>query len=183
VLQWANTVQQALGMEGQDSSLGGITLRRMNQESGGNPNAINLWDSNAKAGTPSKGLMQVIDPTFNANWDPRTPHDIWNPLSNIAASMKYALRQYADGGAVAGRSVLKPILLDTGGTIPPGRSLVDNQTGDWEHLTRTDQIGGPVVVNVIDRDGSFVDRMRGEIVRADQHAQLVAAAGSSVAIR
>ncbi len=153
VLQWANTVQQALGMEGQDSSLGGITLRRMNQESGGNPNAINLWDSNAKAGTPSKGLMQVIDPTFNANWDPRTPHDIWNPLSNITASMKYALRQYgslssaygraggyADGGAVLGKSVLKPILLDTGGTLPPGRSIVDNQTGGWEHLTRTDMI-------------------------------------------
>ena len=34
-------------------------------ESGGNPNAINNWDSNAAAGMPSKGLMQTIDPTFN----------------------------------------------------------------------------------------------------------------------
>ncbi|HZE33623.1 MAG TPA: transglycosylase SLT domain-containing protein, partial [Actinoallomurus sp.] len=34
-------------------------------ESGGNPNAINRWDTNWDAGHPSKGLMQTIDPTFN----------------------------------------------------------------------------------------------------------------------
>ena len=36
------------------------------KESNGNPNAVNNWDSNAMRGTPSKGLMQCIDPTFNA---------------------------------------------------------------------------------------------------------------------
>jgi LysM repeat protein len=35
-------------------------------ESSGNPNAINLWDDNAKRGTPSIGLMQTIQPTFYA---------------------------------------------------------------------------------------------------------------------
>lgn len=30
------------------------------KESNGNPNAINNWDSNAAAGNPSEGLMQVI---------------------------------------------------------------------------------------------------------------------------
>ncbi|WP_052747892.1 tape measure protein [Lactobacillus helveticus] len=34
-------------------------------ESGGNPRAVNLWDSNAKAGTPSKGVLQFIQPTFD----------------------------------------------------------------------------------------------------------------------
>jgi SLT domain-containing protein len=33
-------------------------------ESGGNPNSINLWDSNAKAGHPSQGLMSMSH-TFN----------------------------------------------------------------------------------------------------------------------
>ena len=33
-------------------------------ESGYNPNAMNDWDSNAQAGTPSGGLMQFIQPTF-----------------------------------------------------------------------------------------------------------------------
>jgi hypothetical protein len=62
--RWSALVLQALALEGQPASLLAATLRRMNQESGGNPRAINNWDSNAKRGTPSKGLMQVIDPTF-----------------------------------------------------------------------------------------------------------------------
>lgn len=35
-------------------------------ESTYNPTAVNDWDSNAKRGTPSKGLMQFIQPTFNS---------------------------------------------------------------------------------------------------------------------
>lgn len=34
-------------------------------ESGGNPHSINNWDSNAAKGTPSKGVIQFIDPTFD----------------------------------------------------------------------------------------------------------------------
>ena len=113
--QWNSTILQALALLGLPSSLLGTTARRLQQESGGNPRAINNWDSNASRGTPSKGLMQVIDPTFAANWDGRTPKDIWNPLSNIVASMKYAIRRYgslpaaydraggyADGGVIPG---------------------------------------------------------------------------------
>ena len=33
-------------------------------ESGGNARAVNNWDSNAKAGHPSKGILQFIDGTF-----------------------------------------------------------------------------------------------------------------------
>lgn len=39
-------------------------LTVIQHESGGNPKVANNWDSNAKAGTPSKGLIQFIDPTF-----------------------------------------------------------------------------------------------------------------------
>ena len=66
----------------------------MQTESGGNPKAINLWDSNAKKGTPSKGLMQVIDPTFNAYARPGFNKNIYDPLSNILASVRYAVSRY-----------------------------------------------------------------------------------------
>lgn len=33
-------------------------------ESGGRSNAVNNWDSNAAKGTPSKGILQFIEPTF-----------------------------------------------------------------------------------------------------------------------
>ena len=40
--------------------------RNIMRESAGNPNAQNGWDVNAQNGTPSKGLLQVIQPTFDA---------------------------------------------------------------------------------------------------------------------
>lgn len=57
---WTATVQKALTMLGLPLSLTQATLRRMNQESSGNPRAINNSDSNARRGDPSRGLMQVI---------------------------------------------------------------------------------------------------------------------------
>ncbi|RZS41406.1 WXG100 family type VII secretion target [Herbihabitans rhizosphaerae] len=62
-------------------------------ESGGDPNAINDWDSNAAKGTPSKGLMQCIDPTFDAHSVPGHK-DIWNPVDNIVAGVKYTFDRY-----------------------------------------------------------------------------------------
>jgi hypothetical protein len=41
-------------------------------ESGGNPHAYNGWDSNAAADTPSKGIAQVIGPTFSSYALPAT---------------------------------------------------------------------------------------------------------------
>ena len=62
-------------------------------ESGGNPNSINLWDSNAKAGHPSKGLMQMIDETFN-RWALPGMNDIWNPIHNAVSSIRYMIGRY-----------------------------------------------------------------------------------------
>jgi phage-related protein len=94
VLRWTPVVSQALAMLGQPLAYIPTTLRRMAQESGGNPRAINNWDVNARRGTPSKGLMQVIDPTFRTHRDGRAPNDIWDPLANVLASMRYALSRY-----------------------------------------------------------------------------------------
>ncbi|MFJ9213001.1 peptidoglycan DD-metalloendopeptidase family protein [Streptomyces sp. NPDC102264] len=100
VAQWRNVVQQALDQTGQPLSYTDITLRRMNQESGGNPNAVNRSDINWINGHPSVGLMQVIRPTFEKfagkyrNTGPTTYGVSTNPMANIYASMKYALKTY-----------------------------------------------------------------------------------------
>lgn len=95
VEQWKTTVIRALKMEGQYSAANvKRTLFQMQTESGGNPKAINLWDSNAKKGIPSKGLMQVIDPTFNAYARKGFNKNIYDPLSNILASVRYAVSRY-----------------------------------------------------------------------------------------
>ncbi|GGM47065.1 hypothetical protein GCM10012275_17670 [Longimycelium tulufanense] len=70
-------------------------------ESGGNPHAINNWDSNAAAGTPSKGLMQTIDPTFNS-YAIDGHRDIWNPVDNIIAGVRYAIDRYGSVSNVPG---------------------------------------------------------------------------------
>jgi len=95
VEQWRSTVANALKMEGQHSAANiKRTLYQMQTESGGNPRAINNWDSNAKKGTPSKGLMQVIDPTFRAYARKGYASNIYDPLSNILASVRYAMARY-----------------------------------------------------------------------------------------
>ncbi|MED1228154.1 transglycosylase SLT domain-containing protein, partial [Bacillus nakamurai] len=70
-------------------------------ESGGNPNAINLWDSNAKAGHPSQGLMQTIPSTFNDHKAPGM-NDIRNPIHNAAAAIGYIKSRYGSINNVPG---------------------------------------------------------------------------------
>lgn len=95
VQQWAGLAAQALQMTGQYSEANlQRLLMQMGTESGGNPAAINLWDINAKRGIPSKGLMQVIDPTFRAYAMPGFDKNIYDPLSNILASIRYSVSRY-----------------------------------------------------------------------------------------
>lgn len=70
-------------------------------ESGGNPKAINLWDSNAKAGHPSQGLMQTIPSTFNAHKLPGM-NNILNPIHNAAAAIGYIKSRYGSINNVPG---------------------------------------------------------------------------------
>lgn len=100
VARWGGVVQMALRQVGQPAAYKDITLRRMNQESGGNPTIVNKWDSNWKAGHPSVGLMQVIGPTFRSFAGPYRSTGPFlygvstNPLANVYSSMKYALSSY-----------------------------------------------------------------------------------------
>lgn len=98
VQQWAGTVLKVLSMLGQPASALPIVLSQMMTESGGRVNAINLTDSNAKAGIPSQGLMQVIPPTFAAYAGPFRGLGILNPLANIYAGLNYAIHRYGRTG-------------------------------------------------------------------------------------
>lgn len=93
-------IRTAMALTGVPDSwfVGLMTIAR--RESGFNPRAINLWDSNAAKGIPSKGLMQTIDPTFSAHALPGL-RDIWNPIHNAVAAIRYILSRYGDISAVA----------------------------------------------------------------------------------
>jgi len=117
VTRWSGLVLQVLRMLGQSASWLPVVLRRMNQESGGNPRAINLWDSNARAGYPSMGLMQTIPQTFAAYAGPFRGLGIWNPLANIYAGLNYALHRYGTlaalsqpGGYAEGGPITEPMI-------------------------------------------------------------------------
>ena len=72
-------------------------------ESGGNPRAINLTDSNARRGTPSQGLMQTIPTTFRHYVAPELAHrPITDPVANITAGLSYMIENYGVGTVAAG---------------------------------------------------------------------------------
>ncbi|CDR12094.1 transglycosylase SLT domain-containing protein [Streptomyces iranensis] len=76
--------------------------RNIIRESGGNPRAINNWDINAQNGVPSKGLLQVIAPTFQAYHVEGTPWDAYDPVANITAACNYAADRYGSMDNVNG---------------------------------------------------------------------------------
>lgn len=73
------------------------------KESNGDPDAINNWDSNAAAGNPSEGLMQVIPSTFKAYVHPDfADRDITDPVANITAGVRYMIDRYGEETLAAG---------------------------------------------------------------------------------
>ncbi|MFF3884623.1 transglycosylase SLT domain-containing protein [Streptomyces sp. NPDC001914] len=90
---WIKESLDVMAKAGIPGSYDGI-YRNVMRESSGNPNAINNWDSNAAAGIPSKGLLQVIDPTFQAYHVAGTSSNIYDPVANITAACNYAADKY-----------------------------------------------------------------------------------------
>jgi hypothetical protein len=184
VEQWRPVVLQALREVGQPVGLAQSTLRRMQQESGGNPTIVNKWDSNWQAGHPSVGLMQVIRGTFQhyaGKYRGKGPFLYGvsvNPMANIYSSMKYALGAY---GSLS-RAYDRPGGYDSGGWMPPGMNLMYNGLGQpeavltpnqWSAIhgaaTRgSDGAQAPVVVELHAKEGAlgqFID------VRVQEHQQ------------
>uniref|UniRef100_A0AAU2VBW4 Transglycosylase SLT domain-containing protein n=1 Tax=Streptomyces sp. NBC_00003 TaxID=2903608 RepID=A0AAU2VBW4_9ACTN len=90
---WIKQSLDIMKSKGIPGSYNGL-YRNIMRESTGNPMAINGWDINAINGVPSKGLLQVIQPTFNAYHVPGTSWNIYDPVANITAAANYAADKY-----------------------------------------------------------------------------------------
>ncbi|MFF8446562.1 transglycosylase SLT domain-containing protein [Streptomyces leeuwenhoekii] len=90
---WIREALDIMKAKGIPGSYHGLHKNIM-RESSGNPNAINNWDINAINGVPSKGLLQVIPPTFQAYHVPGTSWNIYDPVANITAAANYAADRY-----------------------------------------------------------------------------------------
>ncbi|MFD8396024.1 transglycosylase SLT domain-containing protein [Streptomyces sp. NPDC059680] len=90
---WIRQALDIMHSKGIPGSYNGL-YRNIIRESSGNPMAINNWDINAANGIPSKGLLQVIQPTFNAYHVSGTSWNIYDPVANITAAANYAAHRY-----------------------------------------------------------------------------------------
>lgn len=74
---WTPVMQYAAKLTGENLSDADIAnlKNRIRIESNGDESIANNWDSNARAGTPSKGLMQFIEKTFR--YYAREPFTTW----------------------------------------------------------------------------------------------------------
>ncbi|GAA5610290.1 lytic transglycosylase [Streptomyces platensis] len=90
---WIRESLDIMAKKGIPGSYEGIH-RNIMRESSGNPMAINNWDINAINGTPSKGLLQVIQPTFNTYHVEGTSWNLYDPVANITAACNYAADRY-----------------------------------------------------------------------------------------
>ncbi|MCM1967792.1 transglycosylase SLT domain-containing protein [Streptomyces sp. G1] len=104
--QYIAKAMSLTGVSGPQWSNGLATIVR--RESGGNVRAVNNWDSNARAGTPSKGPAQLIEPTFRAYHQPGTSWDIFDPVANLAAAINYIRARYGDISRVQQADPTKP---------------------------------------------------------------------------
>ena len=119
VQQWITTALSDLNMSLSSDNIGDIK-DIINGESAGNPWAINLTDSNAAAGHPSEGIMQTIPSTFST-YSIAGHKDIWDPVDNIIAGIKYAVATYKSLDNVPGVEAVKA-----------GKPYVGYAVGAWD---------------------------------------------------
>ncbi|WP_439754377.1 tape measure protein [Lacticaseibacillus paracasei] len=153
VQRWKPYVIQALKANGFDASAYQVAawMRVIQRESNGNPRALNLWDSNAKAGIPSMGLVQTIGPTFNAFKFPGH-NDVYNGYDDLLAGIHYMKAIYGSGSSAFAR-VSGPEGYANGGTITrPIHALVGEDGPETIlPLTKTSrawQLLGQAVTNI-----------------------------------
>jgi len=161
--QLSSWINAALAADGLPQSWAGPMSVLVGRESGGNPNAINLKDSNARAGHPSQGLAQVIPGTFAAYRNPLLVNNITDPVANLAAALNYIRARYGDIFHVQQANAnMPPKGYDSGGLLMPGFTAAYNASGRPEGIIPGEQynalgqllaavtsgkgLGGPVYV-------------------------------------
>ncbi|WP_433784287.1 transglycosylase SLT domain-containing protein [Actinomycetospora sp. CA-101289] len=96
-------IAKALGLMGLPQRLAPGVKKIIMRESTGDPDAVNDWDSNAASGTPSKGLMQLIDTTFrNAVLPELADRGIFDPVANITAGVRTMIANHSIDDVLAG---------------------------------------------------------------------------------
>ena len=105
VTAWIEQALQVMNMPADPDTIQDLQIIIMH-ESGGDPNAVNLTDSNAQAGTPSKGLMQCIQPTFD-QWHLEPYDNVFGPVDSIIAGTRYAISRYGSLDGVPGVIAVK----------------------------------------------------------------------------
>lgn len=110
-------IAQGIAKTGVPATWAGPLNTLIMRESGGNPRSINNWDINAQHGDPSRGLMQTIGSTFAAYRDPSLVNDIYDPVANIVAGIRYILAQYGSIFNVQQAVGATPRGYDVGGII------------------------------------------------------------------
>jgi SLT domain-containing protein len=122
----AGWITTAEGLTGVGAEWTASLAQLIKMESGGNPRAINNWDSNAQHGDPSRGLMQTIMATFQAYRLKSLPNDIYDPVANIVAGIRYILSRYGSISSVPGIKNLA-----NGGSYVGYATGTDNATPGW----------------------------------------------------
>lgn len=112
-------------------------LKAIQKESGGNPRAVNNWDSNAKKGTPSKGLLQTIDSTFNAYAGKYRSKGVFDPYANIYAAVRYANSRYGPGWSYR---MARPGGYALGGVTTPGLHLMGEKGPELVATSGNDRV-------------------------------------------
>jgi hypothetical protein len=102
VTRWLPVVTCVLGLVHEPASMAPDVLLVIAHESGGNPNAINKWDINARRGDPSRGLMQVIGAVFSRYRNHAMSSNIYDPAANIYAGVAYAIAVYGSVSKIPG---------------------------------------------------------------------------------
>ncbi|MDR7676913.1 NlpC/P60 family protein [Lactiplantibacillus plantarum] len=117
VQRWKPDVIKALKKNGFEASASQVSawMKVIARESNGDPSVVNNWDSNAKMGMPSMGLVQTIRPTFEAYKFPGHNNPL-NGYDDLLAGIHYMKAKYGSGASAFAR-VSGPEGYENGGII------------------------------------------------------------------
>ncbi|WP_076641055.1 NlpC/P60 family protein [Lactiplantibacillus plantarum] len=117
VQRWKPDVIKALKKNGFEATASQVSawMKVIKRESNGDPTVVNNWDSNAAKGIPSKGLVQTIQPTFDAYKFPGH-NNILNGYDDLLAGIHYMKAIYGSGPSAFAR-VSGPMGYENGGII------------------------------------------------------------------
>lgn len=161
VMRWKSYVVKALKANGIEPTGYRVSkiLATIQRESGGNPRAINLWDSNAKAGIPSKGLMQTIGPTFNA-FKFAGHGDIYNGYDDLLAAINYIKHRYGTSNAAFARVAASGYA--QGGIIDREQMALIGEGNRTEFVVPNPSVAGPSrTYEMIGRAAAYASQVGG----------------------